>query len=154
VSAALALEGQGERPDAVFFATTTSPTRRRQGAATIAAVLDLPSATRTADFTDTLRAGTSALLAGSTRSRAARGACWSPRASAGWASPTRASSRTTAMPARGAARRRRGRAEVIATHSIADEFPGHVADAGAGVPEELPGAFEANMATAASSARR
>src|SRR5439155_921729 len=30
----------------------------------------------------------------------ARGACWSPRASAGWASPTRASSRATAMRAR------------------------------------------------------
>src|SRR5439155_1400105 len=64
VNAALALEGAGERPDAVFFATTTSPYTEKQGAATIAAVLDLPGATRTADFTDTLRAGTSALLAG------------------------------------------------------------------------------------------
>src|SRR2546427_10213627 len=64
VSAALALEGRRERPAAVFFATTTSPYREKQGAATIATVLDLPSATRTADFADTLRAGTSALLAG------------------------------------------------------------------------------------------
>src|SRR5438477_7615536 len=62
MSAALALEGQGERPDAVFFATTTSPYDEKQGAATIAAVLDLPAATRTLDFTDTLRAGTSAIL--------------------------------------------------------------------------------------------
>ena len=64
VSAALALEEQGERPDGLFFATTTSPYTEKQGAATIAVVLDLPSETRTADFADTLRAGTSALLAG------------------------------------------------------------------------------------------
>ena len=100
VSAALALEGAGERPDGLFFATTTSPYTEKQGAATIAAVLDLPSATRTADFTDTLRAGTSAFLAGLDTLAGARGACWSPRVSAAWASPTRSSSRTTAMPAR------------------------------------------------------
>src|SRR5213592_3414857 len=60
VSAARALEGAGERPDAVFFATSTSLYTGNQGAATIPALLALPSATRTADFTDTLRAGTSA----------------------------------------------------------------------------------------------
>src|SRR5262249_26030644 len=55
--------GAGPRRDAVFFATTTSPWAEKQGAATIAAVLDLPAAVRTADITSTLRAGTSALLA-------------------------------------------------------------------------------------------
>src|SRR5215470_3589668 len=64
VSAALALRADGDRPDAVFFATTSSPYAEKQGAATIAAVLDLPATTRTLDFTDTLRAGTSAMLAG------------------------------------------------------------------------------------------
>ena len=46
--------------DAVFFATTTSPYAEKQGAATIAAVLDRPSAF-TADVTGSLRAGTTAL---------------------------------------------------------------------------------------------
>src|SRR2546428_3306791 len=54
VNAALAL-ADAERPDAVFFATTTSPYIEKQAAVTIAAVLDLPAATRTIDFTDTLR---------------------------------------------------------------------------------------------------
>jgi len=49
--------------DAVFFASTTPPYREKQAAATVAAVLDTGSKVRTADFTDTLRAGTSALLA-------------------------------------------------------------------------------------------
>src|SRR2546425_334914 len=62
VNAALAVSG-AERPDAIFFATTTPPYVEKQGAATIAAVLDLPATVRTLDFTDTLRAGTSAVLA-------------------------------------------------------------------------------------------
>ncbi|HUI26174.1 MAG TPA: OB-fold domain-containing protein [Candidatus Kryptonia bacterium] len=49
---------------AVFFASTTSPYREKQAAATVAAVLDTGSQVRTADFTDSLRAGTSALQAG------------------------------------------------------------------------------------------
>src|SRR5438034_3365407 len=49
--------------DALFFASTTPPYREKQTAATVAAVLDTGSKLRTADFTDTLRAGTSALLA-------------------------------------------------------------------------------------------
>lgn len=51
------------RLDAVFFASTTSPYREKQAAATVAAVLDTGAQVRTADFGDTLRAGTSALLA-------------------------------------------------------------------------------------------
>jgi hydroxymethylglutaryl-CoA synthase len=52
------------RLDAVFFASTTSPYREKQAAATIAAVLDTGPQVRTTDFTDSLRAGTSALQAG------------------------------------------------------------------------------------------
>ncbi len=46
----------------VFFASTTSPYREKQAAVTVATVLDAKSEIRTMDFTDTLRAGTSALL--------------------------------------------------------------------------------------------
>ena len=67
VNAAVGLGAGGERPDAVFFATTTSPYAEKQGATTIAAVLDLPATTRTLDFTDTLRAGTSATVRGGRR---------------------------------------------------------------------------------------
>lgn len=48
----------------VFFASTTSPYREKQAAATVAAVLDTGKELRTIDFTDSLRAGTSALLTG------------------------------------------------------------------------------------------
>jgi 3-hydroxy-3-methylglutaryl CoA synthase len=50
--------------DAVFFASTTSPYREKQAAATVAAVLDTGAQVRTTDFCDSLRAGTSALQAG------------------------------------------------------------------------------------------
>jgi hydroxymethylglutaryl-CoA synthase len=55
--------GVPARVDAVFFASTTPPYREKQSAATVAAVLDTGVQVRTADFTDSLRAGTSALLA-------------------------------------------------------------------------------------------
>lgn len=48
----------------VYFATTASPFQEKQSAVTIAAALDTPLATRTMDFTGSLRAGTGALLAG------------------------------------------------------------------------------------------
>src|SRR4051812_17255098 len=46
----------------VFFASTTSPYREKQAAVTVATVLEANSEIRTIDFTDSLRAGTSALL--------------------------------------------------------------------------------------------
>jgi 3-hydroxy-3-methylglutaryl CoA synthase len=61
VNASLAIE-DADRADAVVFATTSSPWGEKQGAATIAAVLDLPATARTMDVTQTLRAGTSAVL--------------------------------------------------------------------------------------------
>src|SRR5262245_43234443 len=63
VNAALALPESAGRPEAVLFATTTSPYAEKQAATTVAAVLDLPATTRTLDCTGTLRAGTSAVLA-------------------------------------------------------------------------------------------
>ena len=65
VNAALTVLPNGAAPgvDAIYFASTTPPYREKQSAATVAAVLDAGSAVRTADFTDSLRAGTSALRA-------------------------------------------------------------------------------------------
>ena len=47
----------------VSFATTTSPYAEKQSDTMIAAALDLPEEIRTAEFGNTLRAGTSAVLA-------------------------------------------------------------------------------------------
>jgi 3-hydroxy-3-methylglutaryl CoA synthase len=47
--------------DGLFFATTTSPYGEKQGASVIAAATDLPRGTRTADFCNSLRAGSNAL---------------------------------------------------------------------------------------------
>ncbi len=55
--------------DAVYFATTSSPYREKQVATTIAGVLDVSKDLRTADFTDSLRAGSAAMLAGLDRAR-------------------------------------------------------------------------------------
>src|SRR5882724_3228365 len=143
MSAALALEGQGEQPDAVFFATTTSPYTEKQGAATIAAVLDLPSATRTADFTDTLRAGTSALLAGldtlaggARRVLVAAGECRLGEPDS-IVEQNYGDAGAAVLLGGGV-----GRAEVIATHSIADEFLGTWRTREQEFPQSFPGAFE------------
>ncbi len=49
--------------DGLYFASTTAPYREKQTAATIAAVLGLPSEVFTVDFGGSLRAGTNALKA-------------------------------------------------------------------------------------------
>ncbi|MEW6275188.1 MAG: zinc ribbon domain-containing protein [Bacillota bacterium] len=49
--------------DGLYFATTTSPYREKQCAAIVAAALGLKKNVFTADFTDSLRAGTNALRA-------------------------------------------------------------------------------------------
>ncbi len=51
-----------QKLEGVFFASTTSPYREKQAAITIATVLDAKPEIRTIDFTDSLRAATSALL--------------------------------------------------------------------------------------------
>lgn len=64
VNAAIDCVGDAERPDVVYFASTSPPYREKQTAATIAAVLDAATGARTADFTDSLRAATGALQSG------------------------------------------------------------------------------------------
>jgi hydroxymethylglutaryl-CoA synthase len=57
------LEGiEPEKIDGMYFATTTSPYRERESATIIATALDLRPNIRTADFADSLKAGTAALL--------------------------------------------------------------------------------------------
>ncbi len=51
-----------EKIDCLFSATTTAPYRERESAAIIATALDFRSNIRTADFANSLKAGTSALL--------------------------------------------------------------------------------------------
>ncbi len=50
--------------DGLYFASTTSPYREREGAAIIATALNLPDNIRTAEFANSLKAGTSALILG------------------------------------------------------------------------------------------
>ncbi len=50
--------------EGLYLATVTPPYRERQDAGIVAAALDLGSAIRTVDFTDSTKAGTAALLAG------------------------------------------------------------------------------------------
>ena len=62
VAAALGCRKKSGTPtDGLFFASTSSPYREKQGATIIAAAVDLPRQTRTADFTDSLRAATIAV---------------------------------------------------------------------------------------------
>ena len=49
--------------DALYFASTTAPYKEKQSAALLAAAVDLPENIATADFGNSLRAGTNALLA-------------------------------------------------------------------------------------------
>jgi 3-hydroxy-3-methylglutaryl CoA synthase len=62
-SAALEL-GAAAGVDAVYFASSSAPYAEKQGAVTIASVLDLPPTCRTLDVGDSQRAATSALVAG------------------------------------------------------------------------------------------
>lgn len=57
------LGGSRVSPGGVYLATTTPPYREKQSATTVAAALDAPDNVRTADFTSTLRAGSTALMA-------------------------------------------------------------------------------------------
>ena len=62
VAAALdCMKGSDKGPDACYFAGTTAPYKEKQHAAVIAAVIDLDRRCRTADFTNSLRAGTTAM---------------------------------------------------------------------------------------------
>jgi 3-hydroxy-3-methylglutaryl CoA synthase len=143
VNAALGLDASAGRPDGVFFATTTPPYAEKQSAATIAAVLDLPATVRTVDFTDTLRAGTSALLGaldalagGAERVLVATGDCRMGEPDS-MTEQNHGDAGAAILLGRDA-----GRAEVMATHSIADEFLGTWRTQEQDFPRSFFGAFE------------
>jgi 3-hydroxy-3-methylglutaryl CoA synthase/uncharacterized OB-fold protein len=146
VNAALALPADGPRPDAVFFATTTAPYIEKQAATTIASILDLPAATRTVDFTDTLRAATSAVLAGldalaggAHRVLVAAGDCRLGEPDSP-AEQSYGDAGVAVLLGPDA-----GQAEVVATHSLADEFLGTWRTREQEFPRAFPGAFEAKF---------
>lgn len=56
------LKNTAAKMDSVIFATTTAPYREKESSTIIATALDLDKNIRTGDVTDSLRAGTSALL--------------------------------------------------------------------------------------------
>ncbi len=143
VNAALALE-PAVTPDAVLFATTSSPYAEKQGAATIATVLDLPATARTLDLTSSLRAGTSAVLtavdavaSGSARCvlvTAADCRLGEPESAAEQSfGDAGAALLVGAGP---------GVAEIVATHTVADEFLGSWRTRGQEFTRGVPGAFE------------
>jgi hydroxymethylglutaryl-CoA synthase len=62
VAAALdCLKGSEEQPQGLYFATTTNPFKEKQGAAIIASAIDLNKRGSTADYANSLRAGTIAI---------------------------------------------------------------------------------------------
>jgi 3-hydroxy-3-methylglutaryl CoA synthase len=146
IAAALDLGGDGVAPEAVFFATTSSPYAEKQGAATIATVFDLPPATRTLDVTDSLRAGTSAVMAaldtlagGARRVLVAAGECRIGEPDS--MTEQNYGDAGAALLLGGEA----GRAEVVASHSIADDFLGTWRTQAQDYPRSFPGAFETKL---------
>lgn len=63
VQASLNCPATLEKSDGLFFASTTSPYEEKSASSFMATVLDCAPGTRTADFSGSLRAGTTALLA-------------------------------------------------------------------------------------------
>ncbi|HDM79183.1 MAG TPA: hydroxymethylglutaryl-CoA synthase family protein, partial [Deltaproteobacteria bacterium] len=62
VSAAMECRIEREKADCLYFASTTMPYQERQNAGIIATALGMREDVRTADFTGSLKAGTTALI--------------------------------------------------------------------------------------------
>jgi 3-hydroxy-3-methylglutaryl CoA synthase/uncharacterized OB-fold protein len=151
LAASLALGATPAAPDAVFFASTTSPWAEKLGAPTIAGVLELPPTVRAVDFGDTLRAGTSAVL--SALDAVAGGA----KAVLVAVGETRLgepeSSAEQSFGDAGAALvvgSDPGAAEVLATHTVADDIMGTWRTDRQTFPRTFPSAFEAKYGYARS----
>jgi uncharacterized OB-fold protein len=147
INAALALPADLGRPDGVVFATTSSPYAEKQGAATIAAVLEVRATARTLDVGATLRAGTSAVLAAldmvaagaATRVLVAGADCrlGEPESAAEQSfGDAGAALVVGAEP---------GLAEVVATHSVSEELLGTWRTSDQEFPRAFPGAFESKL---------
>jgi len=148
VGAALELRPSMADPDAVYFATTSAPYAEKQGAATLAAVLDLPATARTLDFTDSQRAGTSALLAGldalaagsASRIVVACGECRTGE-------PDSPGEQGFGDAGAALVLEREGDtlAEVVAVHSVNDEFLGTWRTSEQRFPKSFPGGFDTKL---------
>lgn len=57
------MKRKGSQADGLYLATTTAPYKEKQGAAIVAGAVDLEKTTHTADFSNTLRAGSAAIKA-------------------------------------------------------------------------------------------
>jgi len=144
VGAVLGLPAEAGRPDAVVFASTTAPYGEKLGAATVAAVLDLPDTARSLDVGGTLRAGTSAVLAAidqvaggaATRVLVAAGECRLGEPE----SPSEQSFGDAGAALLVGAEP--GVAEVVATHSVAEELLGTWRTSEQSFPRGFPGGFE------------
>lgn len=125
VEAALACVGDGDASqiDAVFFATTTAPYAEKQGAATIAAVLDR-SDVRTADFTGTLRAATTALRAAADAVRSGARTALVVAADSRPAEPATAMEQLFGDGAGAVLVTADGTAQIIGEASVAEDFTG------------------------------
>jgi len=117
--------GEARDLDAVYFASTTSPYREKQIATTIAAVLDAPDAVRTLDVTDSLRAGTTALIqavdaikAGGRRALVAAADCRTPEPESMVEQSNGDGAAALMVGSEGVL------AEVVATYSFSDDFLG------------------------------
>jgi len=129
--------------DAVFFASTTSPYREKSAASTIAAALDCGAQVRTADFTDSLRASTAALLAGCDAIAGGAGRVLVCTGDCRLGEPDSIAEQNYGDA--GAAillGREGGIAEVIATHSVSADFHGTWRTDDQDFLHAFPGAFE------------
>lgn len=146
VNAALGLPAAAGRADTIIFATTSAPYAEKQGAATIAAVLDLPPTTRTLDVTSTLRAGTSALLAAFDSVAAGAAGVLVAAADCRLGEPESAAEQSFGDA--GAAvlvGAEAGVAEVVATHTVAEELLGTWRTSAQDFPRTFPSAFETKV---------
>lgn len=128
VEAALRCLGRagGQRPDGIYFASTTAPDQERSAASVIAAAADLPREIRSANFAGSLRAGTTALLAALDAVKG--GPAWSVLVAAADCRLAEPGQAAEELIGDGAAAFLVGEGEAIATveatYSIAEEFPG------------------------------
>lgn len=132
----------------VFFASTTSPYREKAAAATVAAVLDCGTSVRTADFTDSLRAGTSALLAAADTARAGTTPVLVCAGDCRLGEPD--SIREQNYGDAGAALlvgtdEGRVLATIVGTHSVSEDFLGTWRTEGQDFLHQFPGAFESKF---------
>jgi hydroxymethylglutaryl-CoA synthase len=146
LDAALALPASAGRPEAVVFASSSSPYAEKQTAATIAAVLDLPRTARTLDVAGTLRAGTSAVLAALDAVAAGAGGVLVAAADCRLGEPESqaeqsfgdAGAAVVVGPGAGAA-------EIVATHAVSEELVGTWRTSEQEFPRSVPGGFEAKV---------